>query len=79
MSTAPPPPWQGKAPEPELAPDGRPIRRTRFGAFVQRADGLWESYTPAEQEFARLFGKRRRTGPIVAGTDFDPFFPLPGE
>jgi hypothetical protein len=72
MTTPPPLPWSGKTAEPERAADGRIIKRTRYGAFVEREDGMLEAYIEPEQEWARLFTPRRQKASYyVADTDFD--------
>jgi hypothetical protein len=68
-------PWGSKAAEPERTPDGLPIKRTRYGAFVQREDEAWVPYYTPEEEWYRTFGRARtgRSGSIMAGTSWSPW------
>jgi hypothetical protein len=59
------PPWAGRA----AAPEGQQIRRTRYGAFVQREDGAWVPWYPHEEEIERLL---RSSSPRPPPPDWNP-------
>ena len=61
--SAGPPPWQGQAVPEERTEDGRPLRRTKHGLFVEDEPGKWCPYiTPADElrRVERSFSRLRR-------------------
>lgn len=68
MVTVPPPPWQGRAPEPDRTPEGQEICHSRYGRYIRLPNGNCVMCETDEELTEKLFRKPARQ--LTAG-DWD--------